>query len=136
MFKVVVGTQSLNVSQSSGLVSGPIHVNLDGLAFPDPTWWDFPCVVLSWWLQATQGQVPLLFDLRFMDGPALLRCSADGEDLAVRAIFERSIGAETQREARIPAEELREEIQRAATVLVQACRQRDLPCDELDRLIA
>ena len=96
---------------------GQIHVVLDGEPLPDPAWWDFPCVVLGWWPKAVEDVRQSAFDLRFMDGPVLVRCVIDGDNLAMTPIVEAGGHGEAPATTDAPAAAVRAEIYRAAKQL-------------------
>lgn len=45
-FEVVVDHSSLEAAMSQ-TIAGRVHVVIDGRAFPEEGWWDFPCVILT-----------------------------------------------------------------------------------------
>src|SRR5262245_65003096 len=53
------------------LVSGPIWLEMDGQAFPIDAWYDFPVVILGWWLSNLKPLVTnqsMSCECPFMDG--------------------------------------------------------------------
>jgi hypothetical protein len=60
-----------------------VWVVLDGVAFPEAGWTDFPMVILPWW---TDAAIKLLrgaagpVEMRFMDGPYWVELCANGAD--------------------------------------------------------
>lgn len=78
---VAVGETSLSRSRH-GLVTGAVYFVLDGYAFPERDWSDFPVVVLSWWLEKAAAMLEgrsQSVDFQFMDGPYMVvaTCEAD-----------------------------------------------------------
>ena len=70
---------------ASGAVTGRIW--FEGVhPFPDAGWYDFPIVVLSWWLELllrlATGQAKTA-ELRFMDGPFRIRVFATDDNALV-----------------------------------------------------
>ena len=66
---------------AEGTTDAIICLNIDGTAFPDGEWTDFPVVVLNWWITAVleasrkeNGD----FKLLFMDGPYAVNCHKEG----------------------------------------------------------
>lgn len=133
--ELVVDHEALEVS-SHGTVIGRIHLVAGGEPFPDPAWWDFPCVVLGWWVEALQGHRES-FELRFMDGPAVIDVTVDDNDVAtLTAKLESTASARVCWTAAVSLGELRSEVHRAAKSLVRTCESRRLPTDGLERLLS
>jgi hypothetical protein len=63
---------------AGGSIVGPIWVELADTAFPEEGWFDFPVVLLTWWLQALRAHGKTHSDkvLDFMDGPYEIRLEA------------------------------------------------------------
>ena len=77
-FQVIFDTDTL-VRSRSGAITGILHLKLGTLSFPDSRWSDFPIVVLGWWLEALRSlRIGRSVDLRFMDGPFLVRLTQQG----------------------------------------------------------
>lgn len=53
-FEIVADLDSLEKS-AHGPALGRIYILSEGQVFPDDRWWDFPCVVLGWWLRALEN---------------------------------------------------------------------------------
>lgn len=71
MFNVVVDLQSLQRSGSRG-IAGKIHLEGPTGCFPEEGWFDFPVVILAWWvegLSAVASGSSRSFEGAFMDGP-------------------------------------------------------------------
>jgi hypothetical protein len=69
---IALDTQTFQQSRQTGNVTGVIFLELEGGAFPERGWSDFPVIVLSWWTEAwLQLEVPTRRQVqwRFMDGP-------------------------------------------------------------------
>ena len=64
----------LNMSNN---ITGQIYLIIDEQSFPEKGWYDFPVIVLSWWLQSLENILnsPLgtSYEFGFMDGPFLVR---------------------------------------------------------------
>lgn len=131
-FAVVVDYETLEAS-ANGTIMGQLHVVADGVPFPDRVWWDFPCVVLGWWVEALwDGQNS--FELRFMDGPAEIDVAVlDNDVAALTAKIESATSANVIWTAAVPLGDLRAEVRRVAGSLVRECELRGLPTDGLER---
>lgn len=81
-FRFVLDPRSIKQS-SSGSVTGQLHVEFDGAAFPDESWDDFVVVILGWWCEATKeltsGEANAV-QLEFMDGPFHVSMEHDPRD--------------------------------------------------------
>jgi hypothetical protein len=70
-FSIAVSQDSFRLS-NAGVVTGINYINVDGQSFPSPGWYDFPVVILGWWLESITrlGANPALtVECLFMDGP-------------------------------------------------------------------
>lgn len=70
--RVVVEPDSVETT-GLGSIVGRIHICVDETAFPEVGWYDFPVVILGWWLDALmqEGMQPLVLD--FMDDDCYLK---------------------------------------------------------------
>jgi hypothetical protein len=134
-FEVVVDHDTLEVAGAGGSVVGRIHVLLDDTPFPDLGWWDFPCVVLGWWLQSVRDASSDRFNLRFMDGPVAIAGVVGANAVTLTGFHTRGPSLGSGPTTWAPLGEVVREIDRAATSLVGACEMRGLPTDGLDRLL-
>ena len=69
---IVLHLQTFRQSRQSGSVTEVIFLELEGSAFPERRWSDFPVIILGWWTHAwLQLEVPSRREVqwRFMDGP-------------------------------------------------------------------
>ena len=69
--KVVVLPESYEKT-ASGAVSGKIYLQCEDHCFPDCAWFDFPVVILGWWLEALHRlstRASKQEELVFMEGP-------------------------------------------------------------------
>jgi len=69
---IALEPQTFRQSRQSGNVTGVIFLELEGSAFPERGWSDFPVIILCWWTDAwLQLEVPTRREVqwRFMDGP-------------------------------------------------------------------
>ncbi len=83
--------QTFRQSCQSGNVTGTIFLDLQGRAFPDRGWSDFPVIILGWWIDAwLQLEVPTRREVQwlFMDGPyaaTLTKVPGAASDAALRS---------------------------------------------------
>jgi hypothetical protein len=132
MFRVVVDPESFTET-AAGAVTGKLHVEFDGVCFPDDGWWDFPLVVLGWWLDALGSDQD--FELRFMDGPYRVAGSRTGGDVRLRLLRSGSSGDVEVAAGTADASTVLAEIEAAATRAVAYCSQASLPTEGIERLL-
>ncbi len=132
-FEVVVDHETLHVSLGPAVAR--MHVVAGEECFPERGWWDFPCVVLGWWLSALEKH-QRFFELQFMDGPAIIDVVVADDGVAtLTAKFETSTSPRICWSADVSLEELSAAVYRAAELLVRACELRGVPTDGLERLL-
>lgn len=134
--KIVFDEDSLQLS-STGSVYGNIWVESAGQAFPSREWSDFPLVVLGWWMNALHDD-SVIKELRFMDGPHMIRLSATEDVSTHRAemITTRARGREVKElecDADIP--QLRRELYGYAIAVVKFCERQGFDSPDLERLV-
>ena len=85
-FRIILDCTTLHMSKM-GSATGNIWIDVNGTAFPEAEWSDFPITILGWWLQAyIEAQTPHQAAMTFvlMDGPfALKLCRADDDSWIV-----------------------------------------------------
>lgn len=133
MFNVLVDPSSL-VESNSGNVIGRIHIDSEIGSFPDPGWFDFPAVVLAWWIAAVRSK-ERPFELRFMDGPFGVECTAEGDIVELRFWREHATGFDTVGVGRTSLSVMEVRIMRAAEHVVRRCLQQGFPTQGLDLLL-
>lgn len=119
----------------SGTIDGPIWVELDGWAFPEKGWYDFPVVLLGWWSQALRAHDRTHADvvLDFMDGPYEMRLNA--AEGGCRVIFyDRHGSGHVEREATVDCARLRTSIHREAERVLVHCRENGWENDDVATL--
>ena len=73
---IALDLQTFHRSRQSGNVTGVIYLELEGAAYPERGWSDFPVIILGWWAEAwLQLEMPTRREVqwRFMDGPHTAR---------------------------------------------------------------
>lgn len=120
------------------LVSGPIWLEMDGQLFPNDEWYDFPVVILGWWLnnmrplvlnQATRCQCP------FMDGPYRFDISTQKQaDWLVSFIRDDLDGEKCLLERAVDPLTLTSKVLTAATAVADLCRQKGWASEDLTTL--
>jgi hypothetical protein len=69
---IALELQTFQQSRQSGTVTGVIYLEVEGSAFPERGWSDFPVIILGWWADAwLRLQEPTRREVQwgFMDGP-------------------------------------------------------------------
>jgi len=83
MIEIVVKPDSLQRS-ATGSITGQIYLRGPTGPFPEESWYDFPVVVLAWWVTGL-GEVAAgkqrSFSGSFMDGPFSFRLEAGAGDV-------------------------------------------------------
>jgi len=124
-FDVVVDAATLRMGQYN--VTGRMCIVLDGVAFPDLTWSDFPVIVLTWWSQAIARLVSAesaTEEFLFMDGPYWFQASQiEADNWSVRCVRGFESEQEVVLERRAVPSIVISAIHRAAAGLVRECRQ-------------
>ena len=85
-FLVHIDTESFQ-ARGERPVIGKIWVELDGHAFPEQGWWDFPIVILGWWMRAAaelNGRHQRA-EFVIMDGPYRVEPALDGSEVKALA---------------------------------------------------
>lgn len=99
-------------------MAGQIFITNQDRCFPEAGWWDFPEVIVDWWIDAIASNGSE-FELQFMDGPMLVVgrrmeggvISLRGTTTAGAGKLRVSLGTSTDGE-------IRAELLRARTLLV------------------
>jgi hypothetical protein len=68
---IVVDLNTLHKA-TSGLITGRIHVQINGRSFPEKGWNDLVIIILNWWIEEIIISISKnteVFTCRFMDGP-------------------------------------------------------------------
>lgn len=120
------------------LVSGPIWLEMDNKLFPVDAWYDFPVVILGWWLtnmkplitnQAVGCQCP------FMDGPYRFDITARKQaDWLVTFIRDDLDGEKSLLEGEIDPRVLTHEVLTAACTVADLCRLKGWESEDLATL--
>lgn len=134
MFRVVVDPSSLTQA-AGGAVAGQLHVETDDLCFPDDGWWDFPLVVLGWWLTTLRTASASDFELRFMDGPFRINCSRRDDRVEFVCVRGGAAGDTEVGWGSATATEMDAGIDAAARAVVAFCLAASLPTGGLEQLL-
>lgn len=120
---VRVEPESLSRS-ARGSITGKVWCEYREDSFPEIGWYDFPVVILGWWLQA----LVTLIDRKerrakmlFMDGPCEIVLSAEHSDVWSAQLIRRSSGAEVFREMEINPEVLMDSLLHASEQVLAQC---------------
>ena len=82
--KAIVEVDTSTLERSSNRsITGIITIRAGGVSFPDTRWYDFPVIILSWWLEPVSSVLQdktRVWNCRFMDGPISVRLEQQHED--------------------------------------------------------
>ena len=134
MLRIVVDPSSF-AEAAGGTVAGRLHIESDDLCFPDDDWWDFPLVVLGWWLTAIRSAGGDDFELRFMDGPFRVDCSRAADRVQFVFVRDGAAGDIEVGSGISTSADLSAEIEAAATAALSYCLGASLPTGGLERLV-
>lgn len=118
---------------NSEAIAGVVYFSVAGVDFPDGNWYDFPVVVLTWWIDALRKRVdgaPVGFE--FMEGPYALQVQENAEALHVQGL--RNGSPVLSMTTGGDCESLQMTILKAATALARACQERGWMTDDVDAL--
>ncbi len=131
-----VDTKSLERSPS-GSITGGIWVQVGGVAFPEEGWSDFVVVILTWWsdaLCALMSSPRTDAELLFMDGPFALHAMSHQDRIYLAAV-DRRCGENVEARANADIAVLRQEILRAAGLVMEAIRTKNWTSRDIDELV-
>ena len=130
--KLRVDPRSLTAAESCCII-GTIYFDFPTLQFPERNWSDFVVVLLGWWLEATRWPITRA-ELRFMDGPFVLRIApVAGDNVVLKGIEDRGHERELCH-CVASIKELRLEIESAAKSILEECRARKWVNEDVERL--
>ena len=120
------------------LVTGPIWLEMDGQAFPIDSWYDFPIVILGWWLHNMRPLITkqsIICECRFMDGPYrfVITVRKPG-DWAVTFIRDDIDGVKRLFEKKVDPQALISEVISAANLIIKVCKQNEWISKDLNAL--
>ena len=85
--------EDFDYSKESTNIYSTFYVDIDGTAFPDDQWTDFPFAVLKMWCENLISNVVNIqsseFTLFFMDGPYSIDCKKDQNEIVIQFINNR-----------------------------------------------
>ena len=80
-------------SEISQNIYSAFYVDINGIAFPDDKWTDFPIAILRMWSESVISNVinkkSSVFNLIFIDGPFSIECSNEQGQIQMRLINNR-----------------------------------------------
>lgn len=136
-----VKSMSFSVKLSSNelvkrrLVSGPIWLEMDGQAFPIDAWYDFPVVILGWWLSNLKPLVTnqsMSCECPFMDGPYRFDVTVRKRgNWAVTFVRDELDGEKRLLDGAVDPQTLISEVLSAANLAIEVCRQKEWMSDDL-----
>lgn len=114
-------------------ISGKIWWKLNSKSFPEEGWFDFPVVVLKWWLDAAidlaRGKTRIA-DFRFMDGPFRIRVDSQTN----RLILLRGDDIQSEAPFMLDHKPLLEALASAAGTVVEICEGHGWSTGDVDLL--
>jgi hypothetical protein len=120
------------------LVSGPIWLEMDGQAFPIEVWYDFPVVILGWWLSNLKPLVTnqsMSCECPFMDGDYRFNVTVQKRgDWAVTFMRDELDGEKQLFEKKVDPQALIYEVVSAANKVVILCRRNGWESSDLTTL--
>ena len=85
--------EDFDYSEMSQNIYSTFYVDVNGRAFPDEQWTDFPFAILRTWSENLIANVinmkSSVFDLTFFDGPYSIECSNNQGQIAMRFVNNR-----------------------------------------------
>lgn len=131
--KILVDTTSIERT-GSGTVVGKIYLDVHEAFFPERGWFDFPVVILQWWLEALarlSSGASRREELRFMDGPFWVEIEVGSDVVSYRLV-----GLADEPVGTLSLEAFRREALAAGRQLVEACDASGWSSVDIDRLQA
>lgn len=119
-FDVDIDCTTLERSRS-GAITGKLSVAFGGAWFPERQWYDFPVVVLDWWLAALLRLSTGEAQLRFMDGPFLVVLSLQKDGSCKLEGVEDRRAPRVVIDAEVSFQHLVDSIARAAQLVCETC---------------
>jgi hypothetical protein len=137
--KAVAMSFSVNLRTSEfaqrRLVKGPIWLEIDGQEFPIDGWYDFPVVILGWWLC---NMKPLLADraikceCAFMDGPYKYEIAVQKQSgWTLTCIKDDLNGEKRLLRKEIDPKLLVSEVLSSANIVINLCKEKGWESDDL-----
>ena len=121
---------------AKGSITGALFLEIEGRAFPEPDWNDFPVVVLAWWiraalvLQRTNAPASCLF----MDGPFEWRVSLAGPGAWAVTLLDRHDAVRVVLSACVDADVILGALAAAADSLLRACNEQSWSSVDIEEL--
>ena len=128
-FDVEIDCSSLERSRA-GLITGELSLKFGETWFPERQWNDFPVVVLEWWLVALRDLRKGAAELRFMDGPFLVKTSLQRQQICKLEGIEDGQARQIDVESEVSVRRVYESIIRAAQLICTACVERGWSNDD------
>jgi len=123
-------------AKGGSLVTGEVWFSIDGVDFPSRNWNDFAVTILGWWVEAAislaAGEEATF---GFMDGPWLVEAKPLPNQAAELVFIDDHSPSPTIVATRsLPQVEIRNEIRRAAALVISVCVSGGWHTQELDLL--
>ncbi len=130
----------INEFEKRQLVKGPLWLRIDNQDFPIDGWYDFPVVIMGWWLnnikplitkQAVKCECP------FMDGPYRLEISVRNQQSWILTFIKDNINGRVcliEREA--DSNLIISEILKSSSIIAALCQEKGWESEDLATLTA
>jgi hypothetical protein len=121
---VLVDLESLHKGHN---ITGDIWLELLDFRFPTHHWNDFPVIILGWWLEAffkLWSNEKAEAECLFMDGPYSYKIAKENNKHILRCYHRYVAGKKTEWDGEIDLDLLLSQVLRAASALINECRQR------------
>ncbi|MGV3502784.1 MAG: hypothetical protein ACO1O1_03705 [Adhaeribacter sp.] len=122
---------------TSGLVTGRIHIHINGRSFPEKDWNDFVVIILNWWIEEiilSISQSKDAFKCRFMDGPFSFNVKKD--HFLWEIFFDESADSQGDFAGELPSSVIINDILTAAKTIINSCAERNWKDKDLEKLVS
>jgi hypothetical protein len=137
---IVVDPATFRMSKM-GLVTGMIHIQINGRSFPEKDWDDFVIIILNWWLKELILSISKgadTFNCLFMDGPFSFTVKKDNSDNSIREIFfvHRHTGSQMEVAGKVPLMALIDGFLAVSKTTINSCAEKDWKGQEAEKLVS